>query len=53
MREALAAGLGDVGENRVQEAIEKQDALPGVAVRWHLIGTMQRSKARLAQGGSR
>lgn len=50
VREALAAGLGDVGENRVQEAIEKQEALPGVAVRWHLIGTMQRSKARLVPG---
>jgi hypothetical protein len=50
VREALAAGLRDVGENRVQEAIEKQDALPGVDVRWHLIGTMQRSKARLVAG---
>ncbi len=50
VREALAAGLGDVGENRVQEALEKQDALPGVAARWHLIGTMQRSKARLVAG---
>ena len=50
VREALAAGLGDVGENRVQEAIEKQDALPGLPVRWHLIGTLQRSKARLITG---
>jgi len=50
VREALAAGLGDVGENRVQEAIEKQDALPSVEVRWHLIGTMQRNKARLVSG---
>jgi hypothetical protein len=50
VREALAAGLHDVGENRVQEALEKQDALPGVPVRWHLIGTMQRSKARLVAG---
>ena len=47
VREALAAGLQDVGENRVQEALQKQDELPGVDVRWHLIGTMQRSKARL------
>ena len=50
VREALAAGLSDVGENRVQEALEKQDALPGLPVRWHLIGTMQRNKARLAAG---
>lgn len=45
--DALAAGLRDVGENRVQEALQKQDELPGVDARWHLIGTMQRSKARL------
>jgi pyridoxal phosphate enzyme (YggS family) len=50
VREALAAGLTDVGENRVQEALEKQDALPGVDVRWHLIGSMQRNKARLITG---
>ncbi len=50
VRQALAAGLGDVGENRVQEAIEKQDALSGIRVRWHLIGTLQRSKARLITG---
>lgn len=47
VRDALAAGLRDVGENRVQEALQKQDELPGVDARWHLIGTMQRSKARL------
>ncbi len=50
VRQALAAGLRDVGENRVQEALEKQDALSGVDVRWHLIGSMQRNKARLAAG---
>ena len=50
VRDAVAVGLGDVGENRVQEALEKQDALPGVVVRWHLIGTMQRNKARLVAG---
>jgi pyridoxal phosphate enzyme (YggS family) len=50
VREAVAAGLADVGENRVQEALEKQAALPGVAVRWHLIGSMQRNKARLIAG---
>ncbi len=47
---ALAAGLADVGENRVQEALAKQEALPGVPVRWHLIGTLQRNKARHAAG---
>jgi pyridoxal phosphate enzyme (YggS family) len=47
---AVAAGLTDVGENRVQEALQKQDALPGVAVAWHLVGTLQRNKARHAAG---
>ena len=50
VRAALAAGLADIGENRVQEAIQKQEALAGVAVRWHLIGTLQRNKARHAAG---
>ena len=51
VRAALAAGLADIGENRVQEAVHKQDtlgALPGT--RWHLIGHLQRNKARLVPG---
>lgn len=43
---AIAAGLHDFGENRVQEAAAK---IPAVAatepVRWHLIGHLQRNKA--------
>jgi PLP dependent protein len=50
VRAALAAGLTDVGENRVQEAVQKQDALAEVGVDWHLIGTLQRNKARHAAG---
>jgi pyridoxal phosphate enzyme (YggS family) len=50
VRAALAAGLTDVGENRVQEALEKQGALVDVPVQWHLIGTLQRNKARHAAG---
>jgi PLP dependent protein len=50
VRAALAAGLEDIGENRVQEAMQKQDALHDVAPRWHLIGTLQRNKARHAAG---
>jgi pyridoxal phosphate enzyme (YggS family) len=42
---AYAAGLRDVGENRVQEALEKMDVL-SADVRWHLIGHLQRNKAR-------
>jgi pyridoxal phosphate enzyme (YggS family) len=50
VRAAVAAGLTDVGENRVQEAVQKQDALADVRVDWHLIGTLQRNKARHAVG---
>lgn len=50
VREALAAGLRDIGENRVQEALQKQEALAGLPVEWHLIGTLQRNKARHAAG---
>jgi PLP dependent protein len=50
VRAALAAGLTDIGENRVQEALQKQDALAGVTAAWHLVGTLQRNKARHAAG---
>ena len=50
VRAAAAAGLSDVGENRVQEAVQKQDALSGTDIRWHLIGTLQRNKAKHAVG---
>lgn len=47
---ALAAGVADFGENRVQEAEEKIAALAAERerVRWHLIGHLQRNKARKA-----
>lgn len=41
------AGISDVGENRVQEAIAKMGQTD-VAVRWHLIGHLQRNKVREA-----
>lgn len=50
VRAALAAGVPDVGENRVQEALAKQEALAGVPVNWHLIGSLQKNKARHAAG---
>lgn len=40
-------GLGAVGENRVQEGIEKR-ALSPAGLRWELIGHLQSNKARLA-----
>lgn len=63
---AMAAGIRDIGENKVQEAIGKQDSLAGraamtggiptitpsggtgrpAALRWHLIGHLQRNKVK-------
>jgi pyridoxal phosphate enzyme (YggS family) len=45
IRAALAAGLGDLGENRVQEAESHLEAVGRAAGRWHLIGHLQRNKA--------
>ena len=49
-REAVAEGLLDLGENRVQEALGKQAEWPDAPVRWHLIGHLQRNKAKLVVG---
>ena len=48
MREAIGAGVTDLGENRVQEANEKIDDVGRSAARWHLIGHLQSNKARRA-----
>ncbi|RRR74514.1 MAG: YggS family pyridoxal phosphate-dependent enzyme [Candidatus Viridilinea halotolerans] len=47
---AVAAGMRDLGENRVQEALGKIAALAHLAPppAWHLIGHLQRNKAKLA-----
>ena len=44
-RAAYEAGLHDVGENKVQEALRKMAAVD-VPVRWHLIGHLQRNKIK-------
>ena len=44
--EAVSAGAVDLGENRVQEAVAKKPDVDGA--RWHLIGPLQRNKARAA-----
>ena len=48
LREAIAAGVTDLGENRVQEADEKTEVVGREAARWHLIGHLQSNKARRA-----
>jgi pyridoxal phosphate enzyme (YggS family) len=44
--EVVSAGAIDLGENRVQEAVAKKPEVAGA--RWHLIGPLQRNKARAA-----
>jgi pyridoxal phosphate enzyme (YggS family) len=45
---ALALGLHDIGESRVQEAQAKQAAVTSAGARWHMVGHVQRNKARSA-----
>ncbi|MEN6627998.1 MAG: YggS family pyridoxal phosphate-dependent enzyme [Candidatus Sumerlaeia bacterium] len=49
VREAMAAGQLVFGENRIQEALPKIEAVGGAA-RWHLVGHLQSNKARQAVG---
>jgi pyridoxal phosphate enzyme (YggS family) len=46
VRSAIEAGLRIFGENRVQEAIPKVEALP--EAEWHLVGHLQSNKVRRA-----
>jgi PLP dependent protein len=52
IREALALGLSEIAENRVQEAERKLGELrresPGASARWHLVGHLQSNKAKKA-----
>ena len=48
IREAIAAGATDLGENRVQEADAKIAEVGRRSARWHLIGHLQSNKARRA-----
>jgi len=47
LAEAIAAGVDAIGENRVQEAVAKRPLIAG-GPPWHLIGPLQRNKARAA-----
>ena len=46
IREAVDAGVGDIGENYVREFIEKRNALQDREIRWHFIGHLQRNKVK-------
>jgi uncharacterized pyridoxal phosphate-containing UPF0001 family protein len=46
LRLAVEAGITILGENRVQEAVDKRPAVEGAT--WHLVGPLQSNKARRA-----
>ena len=51
-RAAFELGLKDLGENRVQEMVDKIDLLHagGIEPNWHLIGTLQKNKVKYIIG---
>ncbi|GFN24060.1 YggS family pyridoxal phosphate-dependent enzyme [Thermanaeromonas sp. C210] len=46
IKEAVDAGIKELGENRVQELLEKQAGLAEEDISWHLIGHLQRNKVK-------
>ena len=50
IREAIALGLRVFGENRVQEALPKIDAIGTANAEWHLIGHLQTNKVKFIGG---
>ncbi len=53
IKEAIEAGITDIGENKVQEALAKYNALsakryPLNAIKWHMVGHLQTNKAKEA-----
>lgn len=48
LREAISAGAAILGENKVQEGIEKIEEIGRERAEWHLIGHLQSNKARKA-----
>jgi pyridoxal phosphate enzyme (YggS family) len=47
VRSAAAAGVTDFGENYLQEALPKMDALADLKLHWHFIGALQSNKTRV------
>jgi len=51
IREGVEAGLISLGENYVQEALEKIEALREFEISWHFIGHLQSNKAKMVVEG--
>ena len=52
VRQLVALGVRDVGENRQQELTAKRADLAGLDVRWHFIGQAQTNKARAVRAAA-
>lgn len=46
VRELVALGVTELGESRPQQLLQRAEWFPPAAVRWHLVGHLQRNKAR-------
>jgi pyridoxal phosphate enzyme (YggS family) len=52
IKETIEAGITDIGENRVQEALTKYNAIPACRqagaqrIKWHMIGHLQTNKVK-------
>jgi PLP dependent protein len=48
IRQAVSAGIGHIGENRVQQVVLKYNSLGHASkkIKWHMIGHLQTNKAR-------
>ena len=49
LQEAYSAGIREIGENKVQEMMDKYDVLPD-DIHWHMIGHLQRNKVKYLMG---
>nr|WP_312576002.1 YggS family pyridoxal phosphate-dependent enzyme [Sedimentibacter sp.] len=45
-KEAVESGLSNLGENRVQEFINKYEQLSNMEIKWHMIGHLQKNKVK-------
>jgi PLP dependent protein len=46
IKDAVACGVTDIGENRLQEALLKREELSELPLTWHFIGHLQTNKAK-------
>jgi len=48
IKRAYELGMKEIGENRVQEAMAKYEILKDLDITWHMVGHLQRNKAKYA-----